>query len=308
MNNYKTLFLIIGLAVFMTACRNDVFVDEPDVPQDLEATVEGDGGSASFTIVVSGLDRISVDLLSEQMRNCTYYGYSGEIIPRDSPASEVGKIVYDNGRIEFVITKEGNHLCFESVTNTIGDASWTIRLDYAYTVKFIEVDVLAGKPMELLSVDYTTEVEIKERAETKTFKSVFNNNGESVYSIELRPYLNAQASILVEPDFSQTWVNGEEYTISVPVYTDGEWQMQPHKIRPGSSYKYSRPDYMMVDRIIDVAPSSSVSIFEEIIYDGAVCRGTMRFVNPVTDRRIDVDFKCTSLYPVSYEIHLENTK
>lgn len=308
MNNYKTLFLIIGLAVFMTACSNDVFIDGLDMPDEQTATVEGDGGHASFAVDVRGLDRISVDLLSEQQRNITYYNYSGEIITRNSPASDVGKIVFDNSRIEFIITKEGNRLYFESVTNTIGDASWIIRLDYNYTVKFVEVDVLAGKPMELLSVDYTTEVEIKERAETKTFKSVFNNNGESVYTIELRPYLNAQASILVEPDYAQTWVNGEEFTIPVPVYIGGQWQMQPHKLRPGTSYKYSRPDYMMVDRVVEVAPYSSVSIYEEIIYDGAVCRGTMRFVNPVTDRRIDVDFKCTSLYPVSYEIHLENAK
>lgn len=308
MNNYKTLFLIIGLAVFMTACSNDVFIDGLDMPDEQTATVEGDGGHASFAVDVRGLDRISVDLLSEQQRNITYYNYSGEIIPRNSPASDVGKIVFDNSRIEFIITKEGNRLYFESVTNTIGDASWTIRLDYNYTVKFIEVDVLAGKPMELLSVDYTTEVEIKERAETKTFKSVFSNNGESVYPIELRPYLNAQASILVEPDYAQTWVNGEEYTISVPVYTDGEWQMQPRQMSPGISYKYYRPDMMDVALTYDVAPYASVSVVTDVTYAGATGRGTMRFVNPVTDRRIDVDFKCTSLYPVSYEIHLENAK
>lgn len=308
MNNYKTLFLIIGLVVFMTACSNDVFVDELDMPDEQTATVEGDGGHASFAVDMRGLDRISVDLYSDQQRNITYYNYSGEIIPRNSPASEVAKMVYDNSRVEFIITKEGDRLNFESVTNTVGTIRRTIRLDYNYTVRLIEVEVLAGKPMQLLSIDYTDGIKYDDRAETWTRKQTFTNNGHVAQQLKVMPYLGEQASILVEADYSQTWVNGEEFTIPVPVYTGGEWQMQPRQMSPGISYKYYRPDMMDVAVTYDVAPYASVRVVTDVTYAGATGRGTMRFVNPVTDRRIDVDFKCTSLYPVSYEIHLENAK
>ncbi len=308
MNNYKTLFLIIGPAVFMTACSNDVFVDEISMPDEQTATVDGDGGRASFAIDVRGLDRISVDLYSDQQRNFTYYNYSGEIIPRNSPASEVAKMVYDNSRVEFIITKEGDRLHFESVTNTVGTLRRTIRLDYNYTVRLIEVEVLAGMPMQLLDIEYPDGVRVNDRADVRTHRYTFENGSNEAKQVKVMPYLGEQASILVDPVMFDSWVYDEELTIPVPVYTGGEWQMQPRQMSPGISYKYYRPDMMDVAVTYDVAPYASVRVVTDVTYAGATGRGTMRFVNPVTDRRIDVDFKCTSLYPVSYEIHLENAK
>ena len=92
------------------------------------------------------------------------------------------------------------------------------------------------------------------------------------------------------------------------MYIDGEWQLtEKSGIMPGSPYFYSGPDYLT--RVnVTVPPNSRGNIYSDVVYAGATAKGYMVFVNEALGRKIIEPFKVTSLYPVKYEIRIEDAK
>ena len=182
---------------------------------------------------------------------------------------------------------------------------WSVRLDYDYTVKFIEIAVTPGKPRELVGVEYTTDMKVTDAAEVKTRRWGMTNNGHITQKLEVWPYLQEAASVTVTP--RQTWANGDTVMMSVPWYEDGSWMMKPRRVRLDVRAIYYRPDQKkIVD--VDVPPYSKVVVFTDVTYSRAEANGKIIFRNPVSDRRDTLDFTCVSLYPVSYENRIETSK
>lgn len=309
---YKILFLplLSCLLLFTVGCNSDIFIDEPPLGEEvLTGTVEGDGGEVSFKIPFKGLERISIDLMSESERYCTYYTAAGEVIDRKSPASEVNRIVFENDFTKFEIEKEGKMVLVRSVCSTSEyESSWTIRLEYSYGVRFIDIKVLPGKPLKMLEVTYPEPLKIEERARVVTNRLVVANNGPLPQSIEVRPYLNELASILVEPERAGLWVEGEKRTIAVPMFENGSWEIKEKSgIRPGTRYTYEGPDRFSKISV-DIPAESKVTVITDVVYTQATGRGYMVFYNEVLDRRIVVNFSVTSLYPYKHEIRIEDAK
>lgn len=305
---YASALITLCILVFASGCNHNVFLDGPDTPDNTSATVEGDGGETTFSIPTKGLEHISFDLTSEAQKYCTYYNSRGEIIDRSSPASEASKIVIDNDLIRQELVKNGNRLVFTSVSNTRDAFNLVIRLEYDYTVKFINIEILPGQPMELVEVNYDPDIEITDSAEVKTRSTGFTNHSSIPQTLEVHPYLQEMASILVEPSKYGSWTKGEKITMPVSVYDNGNWEMKEIAgIRPGTSYQYPRPDRMMTV-YVDIPANSSVNAFTDVTYSKAEAHGTLFFLNPILDRQLSVDFTCTSLYPSSYKIRVENAK
>lgn len=295
----------VVILTLLTGCNNDIFIEGPDLPQDTYAVVEGDGGEVSFTISTTGLESVSLDLMSDAEKYCVYYNYSGEIVDWNCPAYQLGKIVFDTGMRSLTVDKIGDRIFFTSSENAFGEYNMTLRLEYDYTVKFINVKILPGQPVELLRVDYSTDTDITDIAETRTHRTGFTNNSSLPQIIEERPFLQAYASVLIEPDQHESWTRGETFTIPVLIYENGQWIFKDTPIMPGTSYRYYRPDQMMVVHR-EIPAYSSVSIFTDITYTQAVTHGTMVFMAPVSERLQYVDFKSTSLYPTDYNIRIED--
>ncbi len=299
----SALICMFGLLLFATACNNDVFIDAPDISEDLSATIEGDGGSAEFAITTKNLEYISLDVFSENRKFCTYYNTSGEIIDRDSPASEVYKIVFDNDFTKIEIIKKGKKLFFTSISNTWAKCDWTIRLDYGYTVKFINVTVLQGKPMELLDIVYG-DIETSEYTKIGVDRILMENGSTMDLTTEVYPYIQTSAEILVKPTDPNSWIRAERFDMPVPVYDGNGWKMEVKNILPGTSYRYHRPDQMM-EVTIEVPAKSVVRVRTDIDYAKVEARGTMFFLNPVLDRQLTAYIICTSSYPIHYDLHID---
>lgn len=301
------VFFALPVLLLVAGCNDDVFLDEPNMPDILNDTIEGDGGEATFIIPTRGLERVSLDVFSESERNCTYYNAAGDIVDRYSPASEVSRIVFETIFTRFELHRQGKTLTVKNLCNPFDYGNWTIRLEYSYGVRFIYVTVLPGKPMKLLEVVYPDGLKIDDRAKIKTKRFGFNNASPLPQILEVRPYLDETYSILVEPGDNNSWVRGKMLNMEVPVYEDGSWQMKETSIMPGFSSTYSKKEYLMkVD--VDVPAYSNVNIFTDVIYGEAKASGYMTFLNEVINRRLTVNFTVTSLYPTSYEIRTEDAQ
>lgn len=302
----RLLCFLLALTT-MTACNSDIFLDGPDLPETQDITIDGDGGEATITIPTKNLEHFGLSLMSTSEQYCRYYNANGDLIDSKSPASEVHRIVFETKFTKLELIREGSRLTIRSICNTDqDDAHWTIRLEYSYGVRFIELTCLPGTPLRLVDVIYNDDMITDDRAKVTTFRDGFTNNGPIPQIFTLRPYLNELASILVEPYRSGSWLNGERFEMPVPMYVGGEWVIKPKAgIRPGTKYTYEGPDRLTkVD--VDVPAYSHITVFSDVVYSGARITGRMIFRNEVLDLTFSEDIKVTSLYPTGHEIRIED--
>lgn len=296
----------LWLMVALAGCNNDVFLEEPLMPDDQSATIEGDGGEAVFSIPTKGLERISFDLIGESNKYCTYYDHSGNIIDAKSPASEVAKIVYETNFNKMEIIHNGTQLIIRSICNT-SDYAWNtgIRLDYSFAVKTIGVNILPGRPLVLQNVEYHGDPVLTESTLVKTSTVQINNQSESDKEWEDYPYINAMAEIIAVPDRYSTWLYADVLPIEVPVYENGQWVWEKKEgLKADIRYTYRRPDYMH-KVMIEVPAKTVVRIYSDVTYVQAKAACSITYLNEILDRQIVANFNVTSLYPVSYDIRIE---
>ena len=303
---YVSLFAFI--AIHLCGCNSDIFIDEPDWDDYKDITVEGDGGDADLIIPTKALEHFSIDAMSESEKYYTYYNAQGDIISSKSPASEITRIVFDTRFSKLELCKDGSRVTVKSICNTNDyPSNYVIRLEYSYGVRFIKLTVQPGRPLRLVEVAYDDMV-IDDRAKVSSFRDGFTNNGPLPQIFTIYPYLNELASVLVEPDYRYSWLQGERFDMPVPMYVNGEWVIMPKKgIRPGTTFKYDGPD-CFTEINIEVPEYSSVNVFTDVVYSGAKVSGCMVFHNEILDLTFSEDIKVTSLYPVSHEIRIEDKK
>lgn len=305
---YTAALLI--LTVTLTGCNSDIFIEDTgfDNNGELTATIDGDGGSAVFTIPVKGLVSISFDLTSSAAKYCIYYNVNRDRVQPGIPASELGMIVFDNDYFGYSLTKNGDRLTVESQASPFFGNKIVIRLEYDYAIRFITVNVKEGRPIEFLGATYNSELNVTDNAKVITRSTTFHNNSSLQQTLDIYPYLQEQASILIDNLPYESWVKSERLTMLVPVMEDGKWTLRDKEgIMPGTAYKYMRPDYDMTE-IIDIPPYTSVKILTEITYSMATAPCTLIFCNQALEREIEFDCTVTSYYPVSYKTRIENAQ
>ncbi len=300
------LMMALGIAILTAGCNNDIFLNKDDeMPEEMSAEIDGDGGETEFKIMTKGLLSINLDVMSEWEQYCIYYDKKGNIAGKEIAASELGKIVYDNGMCQLEIVKHGDKLTVRSIENPLWDSKRTIRLDYGYDVKFIYVVVEKGEPMRLVNVDYNN-ISLADTPTTRAGRLIFTNNGPSPQTMNVWPFMMEYPSVLVTTiNDKNTWVWGEKLNMPVLIYENGDWKMKEVEgIAPETKYTYPHPEKMTKVEI-EVPANSEVTVLVDLSYLWAIAYGTMTFECPVSKREKPVEFKCTSTYPVDYKIRVE---
>lgn len=297
------ILIYLWVIIITSACNNSIFLDRPEMPDYSYATVAGDGGSISFDISTTGLLHISFDLYSYSNKYCTFYNSKGDVIPADSPASILGSIVFENQYVKYYLVKNGNKITFTSVENTGSEHHITLRLEYDYAVKFIEFEIERGAQMEQVSVELG-ELHINDHAETHSQWLTFENGGPITQTFDWYPYLNSNASTVVETD--DDWIRGNLVTIPLPVYNGSKWELTDNSsLRIGARYTYKRPDYK-TPVPIEVPPFTQLTIKSDVIFSSCTVDGSLIFRNPVSKRLHNARFRCIALYPVNSKITIED--
>lgn len=295
--------LLLGLS----GCNHDVFIDGHDAPDDMEATIEGDGGEVTFTIATKGLERIRIPFLDDS-RYTTYYNTAGDKTDAKIQANDLGKIVYDSRLLHMEIIKRGNRITVRSEECAYdGPASWDIVLDYDYlsSVRNIYITIMPGKPLELVSIKYEPGIDVTERAEMKSGCTTYTST-DMTWDVQVAPYINHPAESTIEVSRTDTWMESFSLDMDMLVFEDGEWIFRRlEDIHTDKPYKYRRPDYNMVDRVVTILPGTTTRIYNNVWYSRATASGTFVLRRPVSGRLLEIPFVCKSIYPVSYEIRVE---
>ena len=267
--------MTVSFLLMATACNNDVFIEDPELSEDVEATIEGDGGEATFRIQTKGLERVSIEHVSDAT-GYTCYNKNGEEIPENSPVSELARINFTGIYTVFDVNIEGDRLTVQSMEYS---GEWghviTIRLEYAsWIVRFIEVKG--------------------------------TNNGPQPVKIEFKPWLAMQANAKVVA--ADSWVNfiGRPVDVRLPTYVDGRWVLGPEmNIRLDVKTYYSPRDWN-VTVPVEIPANSTVNVVSTVTFGDAGSRGTFLFRNPVSGREFASRFTCEVVEPLSYEISIRD--
>lgn len=299
----------ISILLMATACNSEVFLDEPDIPEETSLTLEGDGGEATVFIPTKALKCITLDLMSEAEKYCTYYNLQNEPVGRDVAPSQLGSIVYETNSIGLKIIKNGSQITIRSICNTnVFTYHYTLRLEYDYGMRFINFDITPGQPMTLVGIEYDPQLHVIDDGRIVTSHTRYTNNSSLPQTIEVMPYLNRYAMTLVEPAPDGEWANHETLTMKVPVYNAGTWELVEREgVKIGETLQYSVP-HQMLQEPVTVPANSEVEIIKRVIFSSARNDGTITYENLQLGKRLKVNFTITSYYPVDYEIRVENVK
>lgn len=293
------LKLILPVAACMLAgCNNDIFVDDP-VPSATDVVVEGDGGEVIVTFQPKGLEWIGFDYTSTPFG--TYYDDAGEEISWDSPAREVARISYTSAGKTIDVYIKGNKLTIHS-TEYADNISWhaSLRLDYGYSVQFIDITILPGEPLEFVSAIYDDNMAVSEQ---KQYGESFINDGNISQTVEIRPYLTTQAAVKIEP--TELWARYIDVNMPLPSFTDGKWQCgSERRIRLNTTLYYMPPALDRIETVdVTVPPHSRMTYWVNISNVKISGKITMRA--PVSGREYTTDFNCEATEPISYDIQID---
>lgn len=304
---YKHILIPFYLlvSILVGSCNSDVFIDGPAVPDENLTVIENaDGGEVSFTVPVKGLQRISFDHMSNS-RYCTYYNKAGEVVSEENPAADLAKIVYEGVQMAYQLDVNGKHLCFKSMENCSGrDINVTIRLEYDYASKFINIKILPGSKWVLDSIRYNGPVKAVDEVDRRVSTMHFSNPGPLSQIFVYHPYLNVLPSTIVDTD--DVWLKYENVDMELPEFVDGQWTMIPHEQVTIGVKKALYFDKVNEAVEINVPAGSNVKVVCTVILSRAGTDGTITFRNPVSGRSHIGKFTCVTSWPTSYTITVED--
>lgn len=295
-------YLCIIVAIVLQACNNDIFIDKEETPENINVTVDGDYGEVSVPIRTKNLVCMAFDGL-ETSPNLSYYDAVGREISKDSPFSEIAKIIYTSYWLNFEI-KVGK----DSITvNTFGNSSghqWdiVIRLEYSYTSSFIHVLIEEGKEPEIVDVTYDEDIySAGNRYITRTLNYINKTEALSTIIVGER-----QLSYIVDPE--SDWAEYRKVNIRLPEYSESGWHY-------GKAYdvKLSITGYIMLDNPpeclpVDVPPNTSLKITNIVTYEEAVATGVIIFRNPVTKQEYPCGYKVRVSMPVENNVSIDELR
>ncbi len=303
-------FSIIALiAAALTGCNGDIFVDGEELPEETGKIIEGDHGHFSLALSRKELKKVIIEHTAEDAEYFRYYGEESRPVPPDCPASELRQIDFENGLQMFTLSLSGDILDFRSYYNCSGrDNSVTVRLEFDYGVKYIYIVILPGKQLEPIFTDYDSgsKFDVTDNFDRVTRTISYTNDGPIPQTVYVQPYINARAQSQVMPD--ESWAKGISLDMPLISYFDGHWGlMESADVHLGSVYL--PPVWEKDLKVkIEIPANSSVRIVSTVNYSQATGRGKILMRNPSADTNFDLPFTSTTIYPVSYDIRIEDAE
>lgn len=300
------VFTVMLLSICMS-CNNDIFVEnmEWNDSDTLKGEVEGDGGKVTFKIPTKNLLRVSIDLYGGK-DPYKYYDKAGNEISSDTPASGLAKIVGDFPLAYYEVVLDGGELTVNSLERCANNyASLSIRLEYTYKVRFIQVSILKGEPLQYVETIYDEEPEVDDNADNDVKKITFTNYGPIEQTIEIMPFLGSY-NILWIGDV-EDWASYLAVEMPILDYSGGEWTFKDKSVRLGDSEKWSPENYL--SKVNVTVPANSRSeIITTLFYTKAEAGGKIKFRKPVSGKELTTPFTMKSLHPYKYDIEINEVK
>ncbi len=302
---YRLLILIVILfpILLLNGCNDEVFIEGPDMPEELKVTIGGDGGVWSREISLTSLNHIYLYGSSEAKEYITYYDNNDNIVDKEISISELKKIVYNSPVANYSVSLTGKELSIKSNYNAFSEPiKVKVCLSYDYAAKYIYLEIEQGKPLEVIEVVYDNSIGVEEDVRTETHSASYTNNSSLLQYLDFRPFNNSQAIIDITP--IQQWLNG--FTLDIPVlkYVDDDWELEDmNTVTVGEKIYINNINSSDVFTY-EIPANKKLGVVCVITYSRASDHGIIILRNSITGEQYTVDFFCSSEYPVSHEIKL----
>lgn len=240
--------LIFAIILTLCACNDDIFLDHPIKPSVDEITIDGDGGTASFTFCPENLKSVFLDT--------------------DGSVTEIDRseFVYSQLFNSVKIKINGNCLNVESIGNASGqDISYYLTFDYGFVSESVKINILAGKLPVVSEVRYDTDrFQLNVTPVIRHQRLAYSNNSDSPIAIDINPLRNSKSTALVKLD---EWDIAMPAKISLPIFLNGDWTLdkQETELTLNQSFDYS-PDMETSPYYLNLQPQQSVIVEISVSY------------------------------------------
>lgn len=218
------IYSIIAITgILLNSCNSHIFVEPEPKIETNNFYLEGNGGSASFSIPIEGLKNVRFYCHLYPLANVSYFNKDGEWL--DKPTlSNVAKVVYSAPIFCLNFYVEGDLIHVKALDNTTAkNLKVSAILDYEYTSQSIDFTITPGKALEIIDLscdfaDHTSSFYVE-----RGLKNSFINNSDLSQSVLIYPYKEFQSKIKLQIDDYDFWARGVKGEITIPFYSNGKW-------------------------------------------------------------------------------------
>ncbi len=302
LKKFTSCIIAATIALLVSGCNNDIFVENADLPDYTDISIEGDGGLWSSAFSRKGLVSISIDDYASNVKNYfTYYGVNGDIVDADCPPSELGSIVYENPLQSYSIGFNGDMIYITSNYNATFYNHISLRLHYDYgAIKYINVTFTEGEALSLVGWELSGDILLEENFEQVTHSSSFTNNTPLAQKFEIMPFLNSKCSDTVIP--TDSWARGLTLKLPMLTFNGNYWEWREYDdIRLGERRNFS-PGWCTQQKLtMDVPAYTKATVTYTLHYTRATQSGCLIFQNPTVQQSFNEDVTWTSIYATSFD-------
>lgn len=294
------------IALIVSSCNDDIFIDERTLPDSLEISIEGDGGYWSTYIPRDGLINISMyNPYRDTDGYLTYQDVKGNSVAPDCPVSDLGAIIFESPAQHYVISFYGRKLDIKSYYNSYPSDMIVLVLEYDYGMtNEVRISFTEGKPLYFLC-RYEGEMTIENNVEEIAHRTSFENNSSLTQKFVVYPFINCNCSYEVMPD--ENWaIKYQIDEMPVPAYSGKRWELMAHYgISLGDRSAFSPSGYIYENITVDVPPYTKASVNYNLYYSRASQKGLFIIKNVVADREFEMGFNSTATYATRYDFTVD---
>lgn len=300
-------YIVSVIAVALCfGCNSDIFVEPVQEIEDSVFILDGNGGSASFTIPMVGLRNVRFDSEITYV-GVSYFDKDGDYLANPTLAN-VAKVVYASPVFCLEFNIDGDRIEAKALDNTTSESIkvW-ISLEYEYTTQFVEFIIGPGRPLEIDHLGYDIISPVSGQYTDRGIPHTFNNNSDLTQRIVIYPYKEAMSKIrLIIDDYEYWWARGVTGEIAVPLYSDGEWidsETNVAEVIIGDITQFYSPNVDVDEKyIIEVPPHTKVTTVTTVTYAVLDVTYLGDLKQPGSGMIFFIQGKCRLAQPIAYTI------
>lgn len=293
--------LLSFLSFIIISCKNDVFIDYYELPENTQITITGDGGQWSSTFSRKGLTKVFLEGKFDEKEYIKYYSLLGTEINADASADEFGLIVFENPAKSYMIGIGENKISINSFYNAYSTPT-DIILNLVYEnnkTKRIYITITPGSPLTVFCTS-NNNITTRENVSKTEYKNSFTNGSSLTQTMVVYPYLNAGCIYKLTP--LENWADGFDVDCPIPLFINNEWiLMEYDKIKIGEQKSFLYPDPEIEKISVEVPPYKKATLNITVYFSEATHKGDLWFHNPVMNFGVETGFIGTTICPTSYE-------
>lgn len=300
-------YLPLLATLLFAGCNNDIFMDDPGIPQISDVSVKGDDGVWSCAIPVIDLQGIFVNYPSQEKQYVQFISSDRTQIPDASPGDPVAEILYYSPLSSYSISLSDSMLYIQSYYSSV-TSGFTITLYYSNGLTgYIHVTLQQGEPLVFLYEERTGDLEIATEPAPTVFSQTLVNNTSLSQTLTIQPFKNSESFFRVTP--SERWAQDMTVDIGVPAFDGKDWFFSyRHDVVLGRIYDFI-PEELYTEQTltVEVPPQKKASVRVSVTYQRARQNARMIFHNNFTKLNWEAECEMVARYPVSYEyeVHFE---